>query len=285
MKRICSLACALLLCLALLPVRASADMGPKPELTILVKNAPDGLYYLDLLLPEETRGSYDNLHGKPYDQALLAGLHVWEGEGWYPAFAGGTRAPLFGDLTPDANGAHRFTYHGLPKTFRIAVSTAEGSQATEESFTRTAFYTNLVYDCQTNSVTRATSGWLARLIQLLATLIPTLIVEGIVLLLFGFRLRENALVFLLVNLATQLGLHLVIGSGFVTLASSFPFYLLVLLPAEAVIFAVEAVAYAFLLKGGHTRGRRVLYALAANAASFAAGFFSLQPVLSLLKQL
>ena len=66
---------------------------------------------------------------------------------------------------------------------------------------------------------------------------------------------------------------------------SFPFYLLVLLPAEAVIFAVEAVAYAFLLKGGHTRGRRVLYALAANAASFAAGFFSLQPVLSLLKQL
>ena len=90
---------------------------------------------------------------------------------------------------------------------------------------------------------------------------------------------------LLVNLATQLGLHLVIGSGFVTLASSFPFYLLVLLPAEAVIFAVEAAAYAFLLKGGQTRGRRVLYALAANAASFAAGFFSLQPVLSLLKQL
>ena len=152
MKRICSLACALLLCLALLPVRASADMGPKPELTILVKNAPDGLYYLDLLIPEETRGSYDNLHGKPYDQALLAGLHVWEGEGWYPAFAGGTRAPLFGDLTPDANGAHRFTYHGLPKTFRIAVSTAEGSQATAEPFTRTAFYTNLVYDCQNRLV-------------------------------------------------------------------------------------------------------------------------------------
>ena len=71
MKRICSLACALLLCLALLPVRASADMGPKPELTILVKNAPDGLYYLDLLIPEETRGSYDNLHGKPYDLSLI----------------------------------------------------------------------------------------------------------------------------------------------------------------------------------------------------------------------
>ena len=49
-----------------------------------MKNAPDGLYYLDLLIPEETRGSYDNLHGKPYDQALLAGLHVWEGEAGIP---------------------------------------------------------------------------------------------------------------------------------------------------------------------------------------------------------
>ena len=37
--------------LAVLPVSASADMGPKPQITIQVQNAPDGDYYVDLLIP------------------------------------------------------------------------------------------------------------------------------------------------------------------------------------------------------------------------------------------
>ena len=34
--------------LAVLPVSASADSGPKPQITIQVQNAPDGDYYVDL---------------------------------------------------------------------------------------------------------------------------------------------------------------------------------------------------------------------------------------------
>lgn len=285
MKRVVSLLCMLFLCLTALPLWAGADMGPKPQLTIRVENAPEGLYYLDLLISEDQRGSYDNLADTAYDDALLAGLHGWEEEGWYPAFAGGTKAPLFGSLTPGENGAHRFTYYGLPQTFRIALSSAEGAQATEESFTRSAFYTNLIYDWQSNTITHATPAWLATLIQFLATFLPTLLIEGAILLLFRIKLRENLIAFLVVNLVTQIGLHLVMGSGFVTLSSSFSFYLLLMLPAEAVIFAAEAVAYLFLLKEDSSKGRRVLYALTANLASCCAGFFALQPVISLLKQL
>lgn len=39
--------------LAVLPVSASADSGPKPQITIQVQNAPDGDYYVDLLIPGE----------------------------------------------------------------------------------------------------------------------------------------------------------------------------------------------------------------------------------------
>jgi len=173
MKRIIALTCMLFLCLTALPLWASADMGPKPELTIWVQNAPEGTYYLDLLITEDRRGSYNNMQSDPYDPDLLAGLHSWEEEGWYPAFAGGTKAPLFGDLTPNEKGAHHFTYFGLPQTFRIAFSSAEGAQATTESFTRTAFYTNLVYDCQTNSLTpKNPASWLAPVIQFLPPLFP-----------------------------------------------------------------------------------------------------------------
>lgn len=288
MKRIFSTACALLLCLAVLPASASADMGPKPTLTILIKNAPSEPYYLDLLLPEDEYKPYDNLGDRPYDSILLDGLHAWEGQGWYPALAGGTGVPLFGDLTPGADGAHRFTYFGLPDTFRIAVVSRSGCvvdlKATDAPYTRTAFFTTLTYDCAANTIVEGTSGWAARLVELLFTLIPTLAIEGLLLLLFGFKLRENWLVFLAVNLVTQVGLHLAVGDLLLSSSSFFALYLFTLIPAEAVIWTAEALAFALLLRGG-TRKRRVAYALTANAASFAAGFFALAPMIGLLKRL
>lgn len=282
-----SLACALLLCLALLPATASADSGPKPVLTITVKNTPEGVYYLDLITQDSVVGGLSNLdwnRGGPYDEALLAGLHAWEDEGWYPAFAGGTKAPLFGDLVPGADGAHSFTYFGLPTTFRIAVSSASGAQAAEEPFTRTAFYTNLTYDYAANEIVESTPSWAPALLQFLFTLVPTLVVEGLLLLAFGFRWKENWLVFLLANLATQFGLHAALGGAFVTISSHFLFYLLVLAVPELITFAVEAAVYAKLLKG-RTPRRRVLYALTANAASLLLGFLPLEAMAALLRGL
>ena len=210
MKRIQRLLLCVLLCLAVLPVSASADTGPKPAVTITVVNAPAGDYYLDLLIQDP--GDYPNIDPEDYDPTLLDGLRSWEGEGWWPALLEGTDVPLFGDLTPGEDGTHRFTYHGLPRTFRIAVSSAQGAQATESSFTRTVFYTHLTYNWATNTITKATSTVGFYLTQFLSTLIPTLLVEGALLWLFGFRSRQDWLVFALVNLATQLGLHAALGS-------------------------------------------------------------------------
>ena len=210
MKRIQRLLLCVLLCLAVLPVSASADTGPKPAVTITVVNAPAGDYYLDLLIQDP--GDYPNIDPEDYDPTLLDGLRSWEGEGWWPALLEGTDVPLFGDLTPGEDGTHRFTYHGLPRTFRIAVSSAQGAQATESSFTRTVFYTHLTYNWATNTITKATSTVGFYLTQFLSTLIPTLLVEGALLWLFGFRSRQDWLVFALGNLATQLGLHAALGS-------------------------------------------------------------------------
>ena len=188
MKRIQRLLLCVLLCLAVLPVCASADTGPKPAVNITVVNAPAGDYYLDLLIQDP--GDYPNIDPEDYDPTLLDGLRSWEGEGWWPALLEGTDVPLFGDLTPGEDGTHRFTYHGLPRTFRIAVSSAQGAQATESSFTRTVFYTHLTYNWATNTITKATSTVGFYLTQFLSTLIPTLLVEGALLWLFGFRIRQ-----------------------------------------------------------------------------------------------
>ena len=266
-----ALAC-ILLCLAVLPGTASADSGPKPAVTITVVNAPAGEYYLDLLITDP-EPDHDNIEVEDYDPALVAGLRSWEGEGWYPALVTGTRAPLFGELTAEADGIHRFGYHGLPRTFRIAVSGPGGAQTTDEPFTRTVFYTHLTYDWETNTITSATSPAGFYGLQFLSTLVPTLIIEGILLWLFGFRARRDWLVFLIVNLVTQAGLHLWIAADLVSIGDSALQYL-VLLVAEVPILLVELAAYVFLLKE-HSRLRRAAYAACANIASYALGYLPL----------
>ena len=278
MKRIQRLLLCVLLCLAVLPVSASADTGPKPAVTITVVNAPAGDYYLDLLIQDP--GDYPNIDPEDYDPTLLDGLRSWEGEGWWPALLEGTDVPLFGDLTPGEDGTHRFTYHGLPRTFRIAVSSAQGDKASESSFTRTVFYTHLTYNWATNTITKATSTVGFYLTQFLSTLIPTLLVEGALLWLFGFRSRQDWLVFALVNLATQLGLHAALGSTMMATGGHY-FYYLMILPLEAIVLVVEIVAYRILLQE-HSTGRRVGYAVCANAASYAVGYLPLHLAVSFL---
>ena len=277
-RRLLRMAACLLLCLAALPLSASADTGPKPAVSITVVNAPEGAYYLDLLITGP--GDYPNVNVEDYDPALLEGLKSWEDEGWWPALVEGTNVPLFGDLVPGEDGTHRFSYHGLPDTFRIAVSGPDGAQATEEPFTRQVFYTHLTYDWQTNSITRATSpaGFYAA--QFLSTLLPTLLVEGLLLFAFGFRARRDWLVFLLTNLATQAGLYALVGTQMVSTGSSLLHYF-ALFFLEIPIWLAELLVYIFLLKE-HGRGRRALYALCANAASYMVGFFPLHFVVDIL---
>ena len=58
--------------LAVLPVSASADMGPKPQITIQVQNAPDGDYYVDLLVPGEVpEQCIDNIESVSYTHLKL----------------------------------------------------------------------------------------------------------------------------------------------------------------------------------------------------------------------
>lgn len=271
MKRVLSLAACLLLCLALFGGTASADTGPKQSLTITVVNAPEGVYYLDLL-HQDGDGS-PNIHREDYDPTLLEGLEDWEDEGWYPALVHGTNPPLFGDLAPGEDGTHHFTYFGLPETFRIAVSSASGAQATAEPFTRTVFHTELVYDYETNTITRSTSTAGYYLTQFLSTFLPTLVVEGVLLWLFGFRSRRSVAVFFIVNLVTQAALHILLGSAILAVGAHYLYYLM-LLPVELLIWLAEAVAYGLLLRE-QKPGRRVGYAVCANAASYAAGFLPL----------
>ena len=104
-----SVFCVLALLAVLLPVPARADMGPKPSVTIHVKNPPSGSYYLDLLVPGEASDKlFDNqewnhLSETQMDAEIITNLRTAArdagGEGmWHLAMLDGTRAPMYGEI-------------------------------------------------------------------------------------------------------------------------------------------------------------------------------------------
>lgn len=266
------LAFALALCSS-----ARADMGPKASLRVTVVNAPAGTVYLDLLTRSEPSSRpHANLQQEDeaaLDQAVLANLRSLEGEGWVLAYATGAdhAAPVRGDVRPGADGTWHFGYHGLPGTFRVAAATAQGAQAAAQPYTR-RFTDSIVYDWAANTVRPVLPTPVYFLRQLLITLLPTLLVEGLILRGFGFSDKRTWRVFWGMNLATQLGLHMVCGSSLLILSGAHPlFYVLIMLVPELAICGAELLAFALLAREGRVR-RRVGYVLCANLASFAAGY-------------
>ena len=289
--------CALLTSLALTTF-ALADSGPKPQLTVRVKNAPQEPYYLDLLAEgdwdAEDMDSNDGIERSYYgkedtlDPDLLALLRENVPEGWHACVAQGTTgAPIYGELyaeSTDASGndLHIFAYHGVPSTYRIILVTQSGkvwvSEALERKVLQSSVTVHWADDTEHTTVT-VPSTITGYLLQFLATLVPTLLIEGLLLLLFQYSWKQNWKAFLLVNVLTQ-GLLAVASSSVTAHSGVSAWYLFCFfLPAELVVMLVEVFLYSGRgLLTGHSKGRAALYAVTANFASAVLGYYLAEPV-------
>lgn len=274
---------ALMMSLALfaaLTLTAFADSGPKPQLVVKVEHAPKEGYYLDLLDAGDYPGSEYDTDEAGLDAALLAQFRAAIPEGWHGCISQGTtRAPIWGDLLGEAgeNGTrlHTFRYVGVPEQYRILMVTASGQVFLSDVLERKTLQSSVTVDWTTKTVTAplTSEGYL---LQFAATLLPTLVIEFLVLLLFGFSAKENWKPFLLVNLVTQGLLHGYFALFAVNNGVSILYYLL-FFPAEAIIAVVEGGIYTQALRGGSKR-RAFWYGICANVCSAALGYFLAEPV-------
>jgi len=291
------LVCALLASLALTTF-AFADNGPKPQLIVRVKNAPQEPYYLDLL----AKGDWDaedgnridgidwNYDGKEdtLDPDLLALLRDNVPAGWHACVAQGTTgAPIYGELyseNTDASGnaLHWFGYVGVPSTYRIILVTESGKVWVSDILNRRVLQSSVTvnWSDDTSAVTVSVPSTIpGYLLQFVATLVPTLLIEGIILLLFQYSWKQNWKAFLLVNLITQ-GLLAIASSVYAIQSGPNMFsYLIFFLPAELFILIAEAYLYAGrgMLKG-HSKKRAAAYAVTANLISAILGYYLAEAV-------
>lgn len=245
-----------------------ADFGPKPELNILVENPPEGTYYLDLLVPYDS--PYQNLiNENAYDAEKLSLLKNYNDGGWRAALSYGTDIPLFGKLIgePKTNGTlHCFSYMGLPDNFKIIIVSPDNQLYVSPEIHRNTFKTDMTFDYATHKISQRPLI-LSYLLQFAMTFGATVIIEGLILLLFGFSLKRNLKPFLTVNLITQLILTATCGT--VLLKDGLLSAFISIFPLEVFILIGEAIAYSKLLKPADSK-LKIPYAIVANLVSFIA---------------
>lgn len=279
----------------LLTVSALADSGPKPLLTVRVENAPEEGYYLDLVAEGEYEGhtygsgeseysgidwSYSDEEAAALDTELLDALRAAVPEGYHACTAEGTGgAPMWGELEGTPTGRqgeylHTFRYFGVPDTYQILIAAKNGDTYLFPPCTRTALQSSVTVDWETKSV-EVPPAWIGYVLQFLCTLLPTLVIEGVVLVLFGFSWKQNRKPFLLVNLVTQGALAVYFSVTAVQSGVGW-WYFFLLVPAEIVIAFVEGGLYTRLLTG--SRRRAFAYGITANLCSALLGLLTVEPL-------
>jgi len=203
---------------------------------------------------------------------MVEKLKSLEAEGWYPALISGTQVPLFGELIGDSvNGEmiHQFGYR-IPDEFRIILVTESGQITVSEPIKVSSFYFAIDFDAKTGLIIHPDPA-LQYGIQFITTLIPTLILEGLILLLFGLFTKRNFIVFLIMNLITQIFLSFTLSVALITYGLVSALFVLIFVEGFIWIFEI-LVCWKFFDKKKKT-SRRIIYALVANMASFLLGFF------------
>lgn len=272
----------LMLCLllaAVFPVTARADMGPKPSVQVTFENMDDRLCYGTLLSKNASTGPasvWDGVeeHISPWGDQ---NLETWQAFVDYHDEDGFFFLQWFWRC--DETKELRWGYYP-PETFKVLLYYPEtGEFLVSEICERYAFdsaFTVDVSGLQTGQVTarRSSHDDTRQVAGFLMRLILTVLIELGVAWLFGFRRKELLLVIIAANVVTQAAYNLAVHGAYNAAGPwAAVFWVFAL---EPVIFAVEAVAYCLLFnRFGEDQIRRrriVLYALAANVCSFAAGF-------------
>ena len=151
--------------------------------------------------------------------------------------------------------------------YRLSVSSQDSSFEIVIDQPIQSYNNEYTLNVKNQSITEGKS--LSRSIILVSIrLILTLVIEGLLFLLFGYRQKRSWIVFFVVNLLTQGLLNIWINT-FGPLGS---YIIIVLFFIEILILLFELAAFLLLVKE-HRRLRTLLFVLTANIISFIAGGF------------
>lgn len=202
----------------------NADMGDKPSIEVIMKNAESTDFNIDLLNEDGTKMSLDLIFVNEKDTGV------------------------------------EFSYFGTPETYRLGIY-YEGQYETTDVIKRTQMHQTIVFDCQKMKIVSNSntgifyiSGLGTILSKVLICVLFTVLIELILALMFG--LRKYWKVILITNIGTQILYNYMASIG------EIPFMTLYII-LELIILAIEIYVYLEAMKE-LPKGKVVIYTIIAN---------------------
>lgn len=226
-----------LLVMATCTAITSANSAEPPALTIVVVSPPDDLTLSVRVTQDGTTETFE----------LEKNLKAWEATYclyyWAASAKGLNLYESLGDAT--------LVVQSSKKSFECPVP--DGVR-----------YGKYILNFKDETLTVRTRSFARSILLIAMRVVLTLVIEGFVFFLFGYRNKASWIKFLIVNLITQGFLNYVLSLDF----GSYAFFAFIGL--EILIFIAEMIAFPIILKE-HKKGRAVLYAFSANFASLILG--------------
>lgn len=276
-KYIGRLSLLILLFIFLLSTNVYADIGPKPSLTIYVKNFESQDYLLDLLVPPDY-GYFDmeNEFNSAYPEEYKASnLYMYNENGWKAAHIRSSvlYGSLYGEYDQENNlMVHSFGYVGVPKTFKIIMQKPDGELIISDEVTINQFNAEILYDCQTGEIKQLREGFFEGIEDqffdfnsdsFFYRVTVTVLLETLLALIF---LLKPVKTIVITNLTTQIILNLSLYVIYFLYNSDFIKLLIFL---EFIILVTEFLIYKKFIKVSNKK--LLFYTILANAMSFIVG--------------
>ena len=274
---------ALLLCFILvmaMPITASADMGPKPSVRIEFTGIEGETYYGTLLSKHKSTGPASAWDGTPEYAQYKPGDESYEIWLKFAEYQDSDRYYFLQEWW-DCSETNQLNWiYYPPSPFKILLYFPETDtfyvSPVYERYAFDSYFTVDLSDYDTDSITASKSyDYTWEIISLFARIVLTIALELAIALIFGYREKMVLALVTVVNIVTQVTLNVALNiinynSGSMTFTFSYVLF-------EILVFTIEAIAYAALLKKFSSKeqkkGWAIGYAFVANAASFAFGLW------------
>lgn len=242
----------------------SADTGPKPSITITLKNMKGSNYFLDLLTdsnekydPEEFILSYNPMHNGEGENDEPSNvdyskqpIYLYNEAGWVATAL--RENLLWGSVEGNLKHLHKFTYFGVPDEFKVIIQYPDGTLKVSELIIRDEMDFEIELDVDTMEIVN-TGNKVLKIKNIAFCVIITIIIELLIALIFKIKyVLDITFANLLTNIFLQILLNFFVSQ-----------YMLAFLIGEIFVVIIEFLIYKKVFKEISTK-KVILYTICAN---------------------
>ena len=271
---------------------SNADTGPKPSITIKLKNMNSSNYYLDLLTNESLNSKdfyndYDK--GSTEEKDLKEEpIYKYKEDGWIATAMRDNL--LWGSIVGNEEYTHTFNYFGTPDVFKVIIQMPDGSIKVSDVINRMDFNARYTIDVTNMKIINNVS-YIERAFDVLSSVLPYIIIVVVTVIVelkisSSFlkhkegNLKENKKIIITTNILTNLAFQLIMVSlpdllediRLIDSFAYFDYYIITFIVLEIIIFYGEYYTYKNRLKIENSEAI-LKYTLFANIITAALTFF------------